>query len=73
MAGWMEPQQVRLPRCCQTVDARRAEGSPAAGLTSGQAATSCLALSALQIIIVDEFTGRTMPGRRWSDGLHQVR
>lgn len=27
----------------------------------------------LQIIIVDEFTGRTMPGRRWSDGLHQVR
>jgi preprotein translocase subunit SecA len=25
-----------------------------------------------EIIIVDEFTGRTMPGRRWSDGLHQV-
>jgi preprotein translocase subunit SecA len=25
-----------------------------------------------QIIIVDEFTGRTMPGRRWSDGLHQA-
>jgi len=24
-----------------------------------------------QIIIVDEFTGRTMPGRRWGDGLHQ--
>ena len=24
------------------------------------------------IIIVDEFTGRTMPGRRWSDGLHQA-
>merc|ERR1712029_871528 len=24
-----------------------------------------------QIIIVDEHTGRTMPGRRWSDGLHQ--
>src|SRR4029077_3975079 len=22
--------------------------------------------------IVDEFTGRTMPGRRWSDGLHQA-
>lgn len=25
-----------------------------------------------EVIIVDEFTGRTMPGRRWSDGLHQV-
>ena len=25
-----------------------------------------------EIIIVDEFTGRTMPGRRWGDGLHQV-
>src|SRR5665213_1237893 len=24
-----------------------------------------------EIIIVDEFTGRLMPGRRWSDGLHQ--
>ncbi|MSQ28340.1 MAG: preprotein translocase subunit SecA [Dehalococcoidia bacterium] len=25
-----------------------------------------------QVIIVDEFTGRQMPGRRWSDGLHQA-
>ena len=25
-----------------------------------------------KIIIVDEFTGRKMPGRRWSDGLHQA-
>ncbi len=25
-----------------------------------------------QIVIVDEHTGRTMPGRRWSDGLHQA-
>jgi len=24
------------------------------------------------VIIVDEFTGRLMPGRRWSDGLHQA-
>jgi preprotein translocase subunit SecA len=24
------------------------------------------------VVIVDEFTGRTMPGRRWSDGLHQA-
>ena len=24
------------------------------------------------IVIVDEFTGRTMPGRRWSEGLHQA-
>ena len=25
-----------------------------------------------EVIIVDEFTGRTMSGRRWSDGLHQA-
>jgi preprotein translocase subunit SecA len=25
-----------------------------------------------QVIIVDEFTGRVMPGRRWSEGLHQA-
>src|SRR5947199_1710529 len=25
-----------------------------------------------QVIIIDEFTGRLMPGRRWSDGLHQA-
>lgn len=25
-----------------------------------------------QVIIVDEHTGRTMPGRRWSDGIHQA-
>src|SRR5258708_36994230 len=25
-----------------------------------------------QVFIVDEFTGRLMPGRRWSDGLHQA-
>ena len=25
-----------------------------------------------QVVIVDEFTGRIMPGRRWSDGLHQA-
>ena len=25
-----------------------------------------------QVVIVDEFTGRTMPGRRWSEGLHQA-
>jgi len=25
-----------------------------------------------EILIVDEFTGRTMPGRRWSEGLHQA-
>ena len=25
-----------------------------------------------EIIIVDEFTGRTMPGRRWGEGLHQA-
>jgi len=25
-----------------------------------------------KVVIVDEFTGRMMPGRRWSDGLHQA-
>ncbi|MGE3635141.1 MAG: DEAD/DEAH box helicase, partial [Sandaracinaceae bacterium] len=25
-----------------------------------------------QVLIIDEFTGRTLPGRRWSDGLHQA-
>ena len=25
-----------------------------------------------EVVIVDEFTGRTMPGRRWSEGLHQA-
>src|SRR5207247_2859107 len=25
-----------------------------------------------EVIIVDEFTGRMMPGRRWSEGLHQA-
>jgi preprotein translocase subunit SecA len=25
-----------------------------------------------KVVIVDEFTGRTMPGRRWSEGLHQA-
>ena len=26
----------------------------------------------IEVVIVDEFTGRLMPGRRWSDGLHQA-
>ena len=25
-----------------------------------------------KVVIIDEFTGRMMPGRRWSDGLHQA-
>ena len=25
-----------------------------------------------KVVIIDEFTGRLMPGRRWSDGLHQA-
>jgi preprotein translocase subunit SecA len=25
-----------------------------------------------KVVIVDEFTGRMMPGRRWTDGLHQA-
>src|SRR5258707_1497312 len=30
------------------------------------------AVQETQVFIVDEFTGRLMPGRRWSDGLHQA-
>ena len=26
----------------------------------------------MEVVIVDEFTGRLMPGRRWSNGLHQA-
>jgi len=29
-------------------------------------------VQANEVVIVDEFTGRTMPGRRWSEGLHQA-
>ncbi|MEN8173378.1 MAG: hypothetical protein ABFS03_10920, partial [Chloroflexota bacterium] len=29
-------------------------------------------VQARKVVIVDEFTGRLMPGRRWSDGLHQA-
>jgi len=29
-------------------------------------------ISENQVVIVDEFTGRLMPGRRWSDGIHQA-
>jgi len=29
-------------------------------------------LQKAQVVIVDEFTGRTMPGRRWGEGLHQA-
>ena len=29
-------------------------------------------VQASKVVIVDEFTGRLMPGRRWSDGLHQA-
>ena len=56
----------------------------AANLSLFHHVNACLRASALfhkdieyivrggEIIIVDEFTGRTMPGRRWSDGLHQA-
>ena len=37
--------------------------------TSGTSSTSC---RTGKVLIVDEFTGRIMPGRRWSDGLHQA-
>ena len=34
--------------------------------------TNYIITSKEEIVIVDEFTGRTMEGRRWSDGLHQA-
>ena len=52
-------------RCCTTC-------------TRGCARTRCTSATCEyvvkdgQVVIVDEFTGRLMPGRRWSDGLHQA-
>ena len=50
------------------------ESSRAAGLESARAvpARSDYVVKDDEVIIVDEFTGRMMPGRRWSDGLHQA-
>ena len=42
------------------------------GPTPSTSATSNYVVKDGQVIIVDEFTGRLMPGRRWSDGLHQA-
>ncbi len=44
----------------------------AAGARAVQAWTWTTSIKDGQILIVDEFTGRLMPGRRWSDGLHQA-
>jgi preprotein translocase subunit SecA len=49
----------------------RAAGLRAHVLSSATAITWC-AKDGPEVIIVDEFTGRLMPGRRWSDGLHQA-
>ena len=40
--------------------------------TRSTSATSTTSVKDGQVVIVDEFTGRLMPGRRWSDGLHQA-
>ena len=40
--------------------------------TRSTSATSTTSIEEGKVIIVDEFTGRKMPGRRWSDGLHQA-
>ena len=42
------------------------------GPTRSTSATSTTSSSDGEVIIVDEFTGRLMHGRRWSDGLHQA-
>jgi hypothetical protein len=41
-------------------------------ITSTSATSRLRRASDGEVIIVDEFTGRLMPGRRWSDGLHQA-
>jgi preprotein translocase subunit SecA len=46
--------------------------TPATSRCSSSPPPHPLQPSSPQVIIVDEFTGRTMPGRRWSDGLHQA-
>ena len=40
--------------------------------TRSTRSTSITSVKDGEVIIVDEFTGRQMPGRRWSDGLHQA-
>ena len=48
----------------------RAAGS--AGACAVPARSGLRGARTAQVVIVDEFTGRIMPGRRWSDGLHQA-
>ena len=53
----------------------RADASPVRGAARARTcttATSTTSCRTARSIIVDEFTGRLMPGRRWSDGLHQA-
>ena len=45
---------------------------PRCGHTRSSIAISKYVVQNDEVIIVDEFTGRLMPGRRWSDGLHQA-
>ena len=52
-------------RCCIT-------SSRGCAPTSTTSSTSQYMIKDGQVVIVDEFTGRLMPGRRWSDGLHQA-
>jgi preprotein translocase subunit SecA len=42
------------------------------GRTRSTSATSTTSSRGRRGVIIDEFTGRKMPGRRWSDGLHQA-
>ena len=61
---------------------RRSSRSPSTASTSTSSARSAAQIAYLrdrdyvvvngEIVIVDEFTGRMMPGRQWQDGLHQA-
>ena len=73
-------RRARRPRSCSASHPlrRRRHGlaAPArdrrCARTTSTSATSTTSLTDDEIVIVDEFTGRLMPGRRWSDGLHQA-
>jgi preprotein translocase subunit SecA len=47
-------------------------GAMLSGRITSTTSTRTTSSSDGEVIIVDEFTGRLMPGRRWSDGLHQA-
>ena len=62
-------------RACTTPPTSSLDAPPERGAARARAlstATRTTSCRTARSIIVDEFTGRLMPGRRWSDGLHQA-